>query len=105
MKRIKIRPHLVDHSLLKPVPSSSLAKKSSEALVIRRNPAIQQSIATKDNSMILNLIGLVILCIIGYIMYNRYLNRDTMETQKRHSIIGFNHYVTKKLDEESSKSS
>jgi len=94
MKRIKIRPQLVDHSLL-----------TKPAVPVIAPPLRKPILETHDNSFLINIIGLVILCTVGYIMYDRYTKKDLMDTENRHRIIGLNHYVTKKLNEETTPSS
>ena len=94
MKLIKIRPRLVDHSL---IPNVSLKSMP----VIRKQVNIPSPKIPTDNSFMINIIGLLILIIFGYIMYNRWTNKLSIDTSKRHSIIGFNNYVEKSLEKSS----
>ena len=90
MKLIKIKPRLVDHALLhKPIPIRT------KPIAIKKPTIVPES--GGDYSGIFNLIGLLILCIVGLIMYQRWNNRDKMEMDKVHSIIGLNQYVKDSL--------
>ena len=90
MKLIKIKPQLVDHALLhKPVPIQPKAR------VIKRPKIVPE--VSQNYSGLFNLIGFMILCIAGLIMYNRWSDKDKIETDKAHSIIGFNQYVKESL--------
>ena len=90
MKLIKIKPRLVDHTLLhKPVPIQA------KAFVIKRPKIVPE--VSQNYSGLFNLIGFMILCIAGLIMYNRWSDKDKIETEKAHSIIGFNQYVKESL--------
>ncbi len=91
MKLIKIRPRLVDHSLIPKVSPTSI--QAIPKPVMKPSPKIPT-----DNSFMINIIGLLILIIFGYIMYTRWTNKESIDTSKRHSIIGFNHYVEKSLE-------
>ena len=91
MKLIKIRPRLVDHSLIPKVSPTSI--QAIPKPVMKPSPKIPI-----DNSFMINIIGLLILIIFGYIMYTRWTNKESIDTSKRHSIIGFNHYVEKSLE-------
>ena len=92
MKLIKIKPQLVDHSLLhKPVPIQAKAR------VIKRPKIVPE--VSQNYSGLFNLIGFMILCIAGLIMYNRWSDKDKIETEKAHSIIGFNEYVKESLSQ------
>jgi hypothetical protein len=92
MKLIKIKPRLVDHALLhKPVPIQA------KALVIKRPKIVPE--VSNNYSGLFNLIGFMILCIAGLIMYNRWSDKDKIETDKAHSIIGFNQYVKDTLSQ------
>ena len=97
MKLIKIRPRLVDHSL---IPKVSLKPMQ----VIRKPVTIPSPNIPTDNSFMINIIGLLILIIFGYIMYTRWTNKQSIDTSKRHSIIGFNNYVEKSLETSVEKS-
>ena len=92
MKLIKIKPRLVDHALLhKPVPIQPKAR------VIKRPKIVPE--ASHNYSGLFNLIGFMVLCIAGLIMYNRWSDKDKIETDKVHSIIGFNQYVKESLSQ------
>jgi len=89
MKLIKIKPRLVDHALLhKPIEIKHPRVKAP--------PIISES---NDYSGLFNLIGFMILCIAGLIMYNRWSDKDKIDTEKAHSIIGFNQYVKESLSQ------
>jgi hypothetical protein len=93
MKLIKIKPRLVDYALLhKPVPI-----RNPKAIVIKRPKIVTES--TSDYSGLFNLIGFLILCIVGLIMYQRWSNKDKITTDKAHSIMGFNQYVKDSLNQ------
>ena len=90
MKLIKIKPRLVDHALLhKPVAIKP------KAIVVKRPKIIPES--SSNYSGWFNLIGFLVLCIAGLIMYNRWSDKDKTDTDKVHSIIGFNQYVKESL--------
>ena len=75
------QPNLVDHSLLKKVK-----------VKVEPNPKI-------EISTYINWIGLAILFIIGYMMYQRYRDKDKTELEKQNTIIEFNQYINEKLTE------
>jgi hypothetical protein len=90
MKRIKIRPRLVDHSLFQPTPS---IKPTPKRIV----PAIEPSSQSNDLSRWFNAIGFVVLAIGGVYLYQRYINREQILAVKQHSIIHLNQRVREHL--------
>ena len=90
MKRIKIKPRLVDHALfqpIRPLPPHVIVKKLM--------PPVQET--PSNLSVMFNVIGLFILAIGGLYLYQRYADREVTEDARRHTIIGFNQYVTDNL--------
>ena len=77
----RIKPNLVDHRLLKKV-----------IVKVEPNPKI-------EISTYINWIGLAILFIFGYMMYQRYRDKDRTELEKQNTILGFNQYINEKLTE------
>ena len=87
MKLIKIKPRLVDHALLQGnVPIPRLKPKIV-------TPNVRITSETPNLSGWFNLIGILILCIAGLIIYNRYTHREQVTIDKTHSILGFTQYV------------
>lgn len=90
MKLIKIKPRLVDHSLfakpvraLKPVPKpviKELHKKSG------------------DLSFYYNLIAILVLGIVGFLLYQRYIRKDEENIKSQHAILTFDQYVREQTD-------
>jgi hypothetical protein len=87
MKVIKIKPRLVDHSLFR-TPTSKPSFKP-----LKPKPQLQLPSEPIRLSFWFNLIGFLILCMGGLIIYNRYANKDKIREDKTHSIIGFTQYV------------
>lgn len=78
------KPKLVDYSLIQG-PTKNIVK----------NP---NTIPTKnDNSLLINLIGLMILCIGGIIVYQRYIDKEKKEIEKQNVILGFHQYVKENI--------
>ena len=78
------KPKLVDYSLIQG-PIKRVVKTTS-------------SLATKgDNSLLINLIGIMILCIGGIIIYQRYAEKETKEIEKQNVILGFHQYVKENI--------
>ena len=93
MKLIKIKPRLVDHSLIRPSVSSTLPAPK---------PVTPKPTLTKSEPIRLsfwfNLIGVLILCIGGLILHNRYVRKEQIMEEKQHSIVGFTQYVKEVKD-------
>lgn len=87
MKRVK--PVLVDHSLFKPIPKiPKMIKK------------IPQKIDSKTEiSTYINWIGLLILFIFGYILYQRYMDKERTELEKQNTLLMFHQYINGNLKE------
>lgn len=79
------KPKLVDYSLFqKPVTIKKIIKKPI--------------LATKsDNSMLINIVGFLILCIGGLCIYQRYIERENKEIEKQNVILGFHQYVKENI--------
>ena len=93
MKRIKIKPRLVDHNLFKPIqpvpPTKTVVKKLMPTPSDAKGPT--------DLSLMYNLIGLAILAIGVFYMCQRFSDKPRVEESNRHAIIGFNQYVNDSL--------
>ena len=84
---MKEEPRLVDYSLF---------QKSKVNII--KSVKIPVSIPKKsDNSLIINCIGLLILCIGGLCLYQRLTEKDKNELEKQNIIIGFHQYVKEKI--------
>ena len=92
MKHIKIKPRLVDHNLFRPIQPIPITKPLKKIL-----PAPTGAKGTSDLSLMYNLIGLVILAIGIFYMYQRFYEKPLVDASKRHAIIGFNQYVNESL--------
>jgi hypothetical protein len=78
------KPKLVDYSLIQG-PIKRVVKPTSSS-------------PTKgDNSLLINLIGIMILCIGGIIIYQRYVEKETKEIEKQNVILGFHQYVKENI--------
>ena len=51
----------------------------------------------KSNSLIINIIGICILIIGGFCIYNRYIDREKNEIDTKHKIIELNEYVKRNI--------
>ena len=85
MKLIKIKPRLVDHSLfakpvlsLKPVPKPVIKELHKNA---------------GDISFYYNLIAILVLGIVGFLLYQRYIRKDEDNDKEQHAILTFDQYV------------
>ena len=92
MKLIKIKPKLVDPEWLypkKPVP----LLKPAPIKVIKEPQLSSSPSSSNDMSFYFNIIGFIILCIGGFLLYDRLYSKekDELETQTR--ILNFNQYV------------
>ena len=80
------KPKLVDYNLFKkPVPQ---IKK------IIKKPIIPTK---TDNSILINIVGFLILCIGGLCIYERYIERENKEVEKQNVILGFHQYVKENI--------
>lgn len=78
------KPKLVDYSLFQE-PVKKIVQKTSV-------------IPTKsDNSLLINLIGLMILCIGGILIYQRYVDKGKKEIEKQNVLLGFHQYVKENI--------
>ena len=78
------KPKLVDYNLFQE-PVKNIVKKTSV-------------ITTKsDNSLLINLIGIMILCIGGILIYQRYIEKEKKELEKQNVILGFHQYVKENI--------
>jgi len=87
--RMKNKPKLVDHSLF-----MSIQKEIKKPLKI-----IPQKEVTNEISSYFNWIGILILFIFGYILYQRYSDKEKTELEKQNTIITFHQYINKNLKE------
>lgn len=79
------KPKLVDYNLFqKPVKIKKIIKK----------PIIPTK---SDNSMLINIVGFLILCIGGLCIYQRYIEREKKEIEKQNVILGFHQYVKENI--------
>ena len=80
------KPRLVDPAWFdKPKPKLKIMKK----------PGL--SIKPSDNSLMINLVGFLILCIGGLCIYQRYIEREKTELETQNTIIGFHEYVKENI--------
>jgi len=78
------KPKLVDYSLFQgPV------KKIVQKTVVMPTKS--------DNSLLINLIGLMILCIGGILIYQRYVDKEKKEIEKQNVLLGFHQYVKENI--------
>ncbi len=89
MKIIKIKPKLVDHSLFQSKPKALLPSLKPVKVLKASEPS--------NFSLYFNLIACLILAIGGYLLYQRYCDKDTIQKEREHTIIGFNQYVRENL--------
>jgi hypothetical protein len=79
------KPQLVDYNLFqKPVAIKKIIKK----------PVLPTK---SDNSMLINIVGFLILCIGGLCIYQRYIERENKELEKQNIILGFHQYVKENI--------
>lgn len=89
MKLIKIKPKLVDHSLFQRKPNALPSSLKPDKVLKASEPS--------NFSLYFNLIALLILAIGGYLLYQRYCDKDTIQKERDHTIIGFNQYIRENL--------
>jgi len=92
-KHIKIKPRLVDHSLISSLQTSKVVVKP---IVVNKVRPTKIDIKS-EYSFLYNVIGLLLLGIGVLYMYQRYNDRDETEMEKNQTILGFNQYVTESL--------
>ena len=85
---MKIKPKLVDYSLLKPKNPPKPKLKPKPKLLKKVEP-----IKSNDISFYINVFGILVLIIGGLCLYQRLVDRDKDEIQKQNTILGFHHYV------------
>ena len=79
------KPKLVDYNLFqKPVTIKKIIKK----------PVLPTK---SDNSILINIVGFLILCIGGLCIYQRYIERENKELEKQNVILGFHQYVKENI--------
>ena len=79
------KPKLIDYSLF---------QKPKIKIIGRPKIKINNKI---DNSLIINYIGFIILCIGGIYLYQRLSEKNLNELKKQNTIIGFHQYVKEKI--------
>jgi hypothetical protein len=85
---MKIKPKLVDYSLLK-LSNSPPKPKLKPKLPLKK----VESSKSNDMSFYINVFGILVLIIGGICLYQRLIDRDKEELQKQNTIIGFHQYV------------
>jgi hypothetical protein len=93
MKVIKIKPQLVDHSLLRTKPPARPLANTKVKTPLKE-PSVPES---SSLSSLFNLFGLLVLVIGGLYLYQRYTDRDQDEFERQHTILGFSQYVENAL--------
>ena len=90
MKLIKIKPRLVDPEWIYPKKPKPKPRKPMISITKIPESGIPE---TDDMSIYFNIIGFIILCIGGFLLYDRLYSKDKdkLETQTR--ILNFNQYV------------
>ena len=92
---MKIKPKLVDYSLLKPkTPPKPKLKPKPKLLIKKAEP-----IKSNDISFYINVFGILVLIIGGLCLYQRLVDRDKDEIQKQNTILGFHHYVQQNVQQ------
>ena len=81
------KPRLVDYSLFE-VKKPKLKIKTKKPIIVNSD---------NNNSIWVNLIGLLILCIGGVCLYQRLKDREETELEKQNMIIGFHQYVKENI--------
>ncbi len=77
------KPKLVDYSLFQK-PIKKIIKKPTLTM-------------QNDNSLLINIIGLLILVIGGICIYYRYTKKEDNEIEKQNIILGFHQYVKENI--------
>jgi len=81
------KPKLVDYSLFKKPVEKSMKQIIKKPIIPTKN----------DNSMLINIVGFLILCIGCLCIYQRYVERDNKEIEKQNVILGFHQYVKENI--------
>ena len=95
MKLIKIKPRLVDPEWMYPKKPRPLSIKQIQPVKVIKGTNVASS--PEDLSFYFNIIGFIILCIGGLLLYNRLSNRDKDELETQTRILNFNQYVQDNL--------
>tara|TARA_B100001093_G_scaffold382525_1_gene368093 strand:+ start:363 stop:623 length:261 start_codon:yes stop_codon:yes gene_type:complete len=82
------KPRLVDYSLFE-VKKPKLKIKPKKPIMVNND--------NNSNSIWVNVIGLLILCIGGICLYQRLRDREEKELEKQNMIIGFHQYVKENI--------
>ena len=92
MKLIKIKPKLVDPEWIYPKKPKSISIKPSQLIRVIKDPKLSSS-PSHDMSFYFNIIGFIILCIGGFLLYDRLYSKEKDELDKQTRILNFNQYV------------
>jgi len=90
---MKIKPKLVDYSLLK--SSKSPPKPKLKPKLLKK----VESSKSNDISFYVNVFGILVLIIGGICLYQRLIDRDKDEFEKQNTIIGFHQYVNENIQQ------
>ena len=90
MKLIKIKPKLVDPEWL--YPKKRMHQLKPVPIKVIKEPQISSS-SSNDMSFYFNIIGFIILCIGGFLLYDRLYSKEKDELDKQTRILNFNQYV------------
>ena len=85
MKKIKIKPNLVDKNLLNPI--KKIDHKKIETVVNN----------TSNFNFYSNLIGIMVVIIFVTILYQRYINKEKIELENQNRLINLHMYVNEKI--------
>ena len=91
---MKIKPKLVDYSLLKPKTPPKPKLKPKPKLLKKVEPS-----KSNDISFYINVFGILVLIIGGLCLYQRLVDRDKDELEKQNTILGFHHYVQQNVQQ------
>tara|TARA_Y100001970_G_scaffold46700_1_gene58933 strand:+ start:438 stop:734 length:297 start_codon:yes stop_codon:yes gene_type:complete len=94
---MKIKPRLVDYSLLKPKTPPKPKFKPKPKLIKKAEP-----IKSNDIPFYINAFGILVLIIGGLCLYQRLIDRDKDELHKQNTILGFHHYVQENIQDKPS---
>ena len=91
MKLIKIKPRLVDPEWIYPKkPKPKVIRKPMISIIKIPESGLPE---TDDMSIYFNIIGFIILCIGGFLLYDRLYSKDKDELETQTRILNFNQYV------------
>ena len=97
MKLIKIKPKLVDPEWLYPKkPKKPTPLLKPVPIKVVKEPKLSSS-SPNDMSFYFNIIGFIILCIGGFLLYDRLYSKEKDELDKQTRILNFNQYVQDNL--------